>query len=456
MQKNQDFMKTKPILPLLLSMAVPMMLSMLIQSLYNIVDSIFVSRLGTKALTAVSLVYPLQNIIISVSVGMGIGINSVIAINMGAKNFENANKAATIGMFLTVIHSILFVILGITVTKPFLSLFTQDIQILNWACSYSYIVLCFSFGALLQVSFEKIFQAVGDMITTMFLLASGCIINIILDPIFIFGKFGIPAMGIFGAAIATVIGQISAFIFYIIAYKRKDIGIKIQLKYLSLDKKIIKQIYSIGIPSTMMIAMPSILTSILNGVLMQFSQVYVAVLGLYLKLQTFIYMPANGIIQGMRPIVSYNYGASEKERLKKTVNISLLLISLIMLLGTVAALVFPKQILMMFKADSELMSSGIKAIRIISLGFIISSIGIVYSGTFEALGKGKESLIISLLRQFIIIIPLSLILSKFIGVIGIWISFPISELIASISAFILFKLVYLKIEKNDKEIWLSF
>lgn len=448
MEKNHDFMKSKPIFPLLLSMAIPMMLSMLIQSLYNIVDSIFISKIGTDAITAISLVYPLQNIIVSVGVGIGVGINSVIAVNLGAKDFENANKAATVGILLTALHAILFIIFGIFITKPFLSLFTDDAKTLEWACQYSYITLCLSFGSLFQMSMEKIFQAAGEMMATMFLLTSGCIINIILDPIFIFGKFGIPAMGVKGAAIATVIGQISALIFYIIVYKKKNIGIKMKKEYFCFDKKIIKQIYLIGIPSAIMIALPSILVGILNGLLITFSQIYVAVLGLYFKLQTFIYMPANGIIQGMRPIVSYNYGANEKERLKETVSKSLLLIICIMLIGTIAALVFPKQILTIFEAEDELIKGSIQAIRIISLGFIISSFGIVYSGTFEALGKGVHSLIISLLRQFIIIIPLGFILSRFLGVIGIWISFPISELIASLVSIILFKIVYSKIEKQ--------
>lgn len=443
-QSKQDFMKTKPIFPLLLSMGIPMMLSMLIQSLYNIVDSIFVSRLGTDALTAVSLIYPLQNVIVSVAVGIGVGISSVISRHLGAGNQTDANKAATIGMALTVFHSFLFILVGIFVTVPFLKLFTDNPSILQMAAQYGKIVLCFSFGSLLQISMEKIFQATGNMIATMLLLGTGCIINIILDPILIFGYFGAPALGVSGAAIATVIGQIAAFLLYIIVYKKMNIGVVISKRYLTVDGSIIKQIYSVGIPSSIMTTLPSVLISILNGLLIGFSDVYVAVLGIYFKLQTFIYMPANGIIQGLRPIVGYNYGAGEIKRMNQSIHYSLLLTAILMGLGTVAALAFPVQILSLFDADSALMESGVTALRIISLGFLISTFSIVYCGTFEALGKGKESLIISLLRQFIITIVLSYILSGFFGVNGIWASFPIAEGIAAIAAIFLF----LKTKKN--------
>lgn len=239
MQNKQDFMKTKPVFPLLLSMAAPMVLSMLIQSLYNIVDSIFVARLGTEALTAVSLVYPLQNIVLSLSVGVGVGINSVIARKLGEQKPEEANKAASIGMGLTFIHCILIIIFGLLVTKPFLSIFTSDPQTLAWACRYSYIVLCFSAGSLIHICFEKIFQSVGAMLLTMISLLVGCITNIILDPILIFGLFGLPAMGVTGAAVATVTGQFCSLFVYLIIYSRKDIGIKISPKYFSFDKSTI-------------------------------------------------------------------------------------------------------------------------------------------------------------------------------------------------------------------------
>ena len=420
-------------------MSVPMMLSMLIQSLYNIVDSIYVSRLGTDALTAVSLAYPLQNAIVSVGVGIGVGISSAISISLGKGDQEGADRSATIGIALTVFHCILFILLGIFMTKPFLSLFTDNPAVLKDACCYTYIVLCVSFGSLLQIAFEKIFQGIGQMKITMYLLSAGCIINIILDPILIFGLLGFPALGVSGAAIATVIGQIGAFLLYIAVYLRGPYAVRIHPRYLKLDKKIIGQIYSVGIPSSIMMLLPSVLISILNSILGALSEVYVAVLGVYYKLQTFIYMPANGIVQGMRPIIGYNYGAGEFGRVRTTIRYSLACTAALMLAGTLLALLIPGPILSLFDADKELMTAGTTALRIISLGFLVSTIGVIYSGTFEALGNGKNSLIISLLRQFVITIPLSLLLSRPFGAVGVWGSFPIGEVCASIVALFLLR-----------------
>lgn len=438
---EQEFMKTKPILPLLLSMGVPMMISMLIQSLYNIVDSIFVSRLGTEAITAVSLVYPLQNVTMAVSVGVGVGIGSVISVNLGAGNKLKASKAASIGMFLTFIHVILFIIVGLFLTEPFLRMFTEDEKVLEWACDYGYIVMCVSFGSLIQICFEKIYQAVGKMLVTMFVLGVSCIINIILDPILIFGYFGLPAMGVKGAAIATVTGQIAGMFLYIFIYLKKGLASEIKRQYMKPEKEMVKQIYSVGIPSTLMLALPSVLVSILNGFLVKFSEIYVAVLGIFLKLQSFIYMPANGIVQGMRPIVGYNYGAGQKERMNKTIRLSLLITACIMAAGTLAAQLMPEQILMMFDAEPELMDKGVEALRIISIGFIISSVGLIFCGAFEALGMGMKSLMISLTRQFAVNIVLGWILAYAfgLGAVGIWIAFPAAEILGAISAVFLFK-----------------
>ena len=235
-----------------------------------------------------------------------------------------------------------------------------------------------------------------------------------------------------------------------LVYRKKDIGIKISLKYVSFDKGIIKQIYSVGIPSTIMMALPSLLVSILNGILSRFSDLHVAVLGIYFKLQTFIYMPANGVVQGMRPIIGFNYGAGEKKRMKQTVHLSLLVVFCVMLIGTIGALVFPRQILMLFDATDDMMKIGTEALRVISLGFLVSSIGIVNSGTFEALGRGKESLIVSLLRQFVVTVPLGYLLSRSMGALGIWIAFPVAEVLAAVVAHILLKKIYRKISCSSE------
>lgn len=434
MNEKQAFMRQKPVFGLLVSMSIPVVLSMLIQSLYNIVDSIWVTKLGTDALTAVSLAFPLQNTIMSVGVGMGVGIGSIVSMHLGAGERRQANWAASMGVVLVLAHCVIFVAAGLLITRPFLSLFTDDAQTLDWACDYTYIVMCLSFGELLQMCFEKIFQGVGKMKTTMVLMASGCIINIVLDPILIFGWFGLPALGVRGAAIATVIGQIAAMLLYVVLCLTGDVGVTIRPHRVHLDRHLAGRIYNIGIPSSLMLAMPSVLTGILNGILAQLGSVYVAVFGLYYKLQTFVNMPACGVIQGMRPIISYNYGAGEDVRVRRTIADSMKIVAAIMIVGTIGALCFPSAILHLFDADAALMTHGVQALRVIGLSFVISTVGVVASGVFEALGRGRDSLVISLLRQLVIIVPVGWVLSRFLGARGIWIAFPIAEVVGLIVA----------------------
>lgn len=439
MTKTENPMAARPMLPLLLSMSMPVVLSMFIQALYNIVDSMWVARLGTKAITAVSLAYPLQNIAMSLGVGMGVGVGSVISMSIGAKDQEQANKAASLGIALVTVQCVLFALAGLVVTKPFLRMFTDDPDTFQWACDYTYVVMCASFGQLLSMCLEKIFQGLGKMKTTMFLMASGCIINIVLDPVLIFGWFGFPAMGVKGAAIATVIGQIVGFLLYVVICVRKDIGVKIHPRYMKPDGIIIKKIYSVGIPSSLMLAMPSLLVGVLNGILTQIDKIYVAVFGLYFKLQTFINMPSSGVVQGMRPIIGFNYGAEDYKRVRQCISYSLKIVALIMVVGTIGAIGFPDLLLGIFDADKELLEFGIPAFRVIGLSFIFSAVGIVCAGVFEAMGQGKNSLLISLLRQFVIILPLGWVLSRFMGAIGIWITFPIAEGIAALIAWRMLK-----------------
>lgn len=439
MTKTENPMAARPMLPLLFSMSMPVVLSMFIQALYNIVDSMWVARLGTKAITAVSLAYPLQNIAMSLGVGMGVGVGSVISMSIGAKDQEQANKAASLGIALVTVHCVLFALAGLVVTKPFLRMFTDDPDTFQWACDYTYVVMCASFGQLLSMCLEKIFQGLGKMKTTMFLMASGCIINIVLDPVLIFGWFGFPAMGVKGAAIATVIGQIVGFLLYVVICVRKDIGVKIHPRYMKPDGIIIKKIYSVGIPSSLMLAMPSLLVGVLNGILTQIDKIYVAVFGLYFKLQTFINMPSSGVVQGMRPIIGFNYGAEDYKRVRQCISYSLKIVALIMVVGTIGVIGFPDLLLGIFDADKELLEFGIPAFRVIGLSFIFSAVGIVCAGVFEAMGQGKNSLLISLLRQFVIILPLGWVLSRFMGAIGIWITFPIAEGIAALIAWRMLK-----------------
>lgn len=445
-KQANNMMGTKPILPLLLSMAIPPMISMLIQSMYNIVDSIFVAKLGEDAITAISIAYPLQNLVLAVAVGLGVGINACMAMNLGAKNHEAVNLTATNGIILTAFHSILFVFIGLFLTKPYLQLYTNNEQVLQWSMDYSQIVICFAFGGMFHINIEKMFQSSGNMLIPMLLQAAGAVINIILDPILIYGEFGMPALGVKGAAIATVIGQMSACILAVILFIKNNKVVIIDIKKYRFNKDVIRKIYSIGVPSGIMMALPSLLVSAINGILGNISQSAVAVFGLYYKIQGFVYMPCNGIVQGMRPIVSYNYGAKLFNRLKSIVKISLIAVIIIMGIGTVLFMSVPEMILQMFSATKEMISLGITAFRIISSGFIISSIGFIFAGVFEALGKGKDSLIISLLRQIIIILPISYILGNFIGIEGVWLAFPIAEVIASLVAVVLMKKAFKSFE----------
>lgn len=450
MIEKENVMGTKKVFPLLMAMAIPPMISMLIQSMYNIVDSYFVAKIGKEALTAVSLAFPLQNIVLSLAVGLGIGMNSCISRALGAKDKKSISSTATHSMILCGIQSVLLIVVGLFFSGTFISMFTQDPEILKMGTDYAQIVTVFSFGSLFHILIEKMFQSVGNMLAPMCLQALGAIINIILDPILIFGKFGFPAMGVRGAAIATVIGQITACLASVLLFCLKS-EIKVSLRGFRWDFAVVKRIYAVAIPSSLMMAMPSVLVSILNSILVSFSQSAVAVFGLYYKLQTFVYMPANGLIQGMRPMIGYNYGAKKYHRLKTTLAFSMLVIGVVMFIGTAISLLLPDKVLLLFEADKEMLSIGTQALRIISCGFIVSTVGIVLSCAFEALGKGGRSLIVSLLRQLLIIPPLALVLSKVMGLNGVWLAFPIAEVIAAIAAvFLMARLHLFRGEKKQK------
>lgn len=435
---NQTYMKEKAILPLVLSMSLPMVLSMLVNALYNIVDSYFVARISEDAMTALSLVFPLQNLMSSVAIGFGIGINAMIAFYLGARKTEQVNETATNGVVLSAIHGIVLMVLCITIMPTFLRYFTMESKVIDYGIRYSRIIFSFSVIVGVQLAFEKIFQSVGRMMTSMLAMLFGCVINIILDPILIFGIGFIPALGIEGAAIATCIGQLVTLLIYIGIYIKKPIPVKIKVKYLTWNKEICKKIYVVGIPATLNLALSSILITALNSILAAFSTSYVLVLGVYYKLQTFLYLTANGIIQGIRPLVGYNYGANERGRVKKIYHTSLVLIAVIMLIGTVLCLLIPSQLIGLFTNADDTIQLGASALRIISAGFIVSTISITSSGTLEGLGMGMPSLWISLLRYIVIIIPAAFILTRVFGVGSVWHAFWITEVISAAASWILF------------------
>lgn len=448
MTKAVNPMGTRPVLPLLVNMAVPPMISMLIQSLYNVVDSVFVARVSNDALTAVSLAFPLQNMVLAVAVGFGVGANAYIARNLGEGNHENVNRAASMGIVFTAIHSLLFLLVGLFGTVPFLRLFTDKAQVLEMSVSYTRIVICLAFGSLFHIYIEKLFQAVGNMVVPMILQGVGAMVNIIMDPILIFGLLGFPKLGVTGAAVATVAGQMTACGLAVIYFIFTDTGIHISRKDMTIRGEIAKRIYAVGVPSGLMTAMPSLLVGVLNALLVELHALAVAVFGLYFKLQTFVYMPANGIIQGMRPVVSYNYGAGYKRRMNLVIRWSLALTAVIMFLGTLIAWVFPEQIMYLFDADSAMLEIGVPMLKITSMGFLVSTIGTVLSGCFEALGNGIQSLSISLVRQLLVIPPLALVLSNVMGLNGVWLAFPVAETLAAILALFLYRRVMKRIDRE--------
>lgn len=441
---NQEFMKTKRVVPLVISMSLPMMLSMLINSLYNIIDSMFVAKIGEHALTAVSLVYPLQMLVTSVGVGFGIGINAASAFYLGSGDKERANKAASQGLLLSGIHGIILsVCLGIG-APFFLQLFTKEADILFMGQEYAVLVLIFSVVVTLQIAMEKIYQSVGNMLVPMVCMAVGCITNIILDPIFIFGLGPVPRMEVTGAAVATVIGQAVTLLLYVIWYLKKDMGLKLCPIFMKPEKEICKKLYLVGAPSALNMGLPSLLIIILNGIAAAFSPVYILILGVYFKLQSFIYLPANGIVQGMRPILSYNYGAGETQRMKQIIKICTIMIMVIMGAGMLLFLLIPGEVMALFTADADTIKKGVSALRIISLGFVVSGVSVICCGALESLGLGIASFVISSLRYLVIIVPAALIGSRLAGINGVWAAFPAAEGLTAIAAIVIFLLCYRK------------
>lgn len=435
---DNTFMKEKPVLPLLVSMALPMVVSMLVNSLYNIVDSFFVAKISEDAMTALSLVFPVQNFINAVGIGFGVGINAVIAFYSGAGDSERADRAATLGVVLAAVHGIVLTVVSILIIPAFLGAFTTEQNVIELGVRYSNIAFMFSVVINLGMAFEKIFQAVGCMKTSMFSLLCGCIINIILDPMMIFG-WGFPEMGIKGAALASGIGQAISLAVYIVVYFVRPISVKFGRKHLAPDGRMIGRLYSIGIPAALNLALPSILISALNAILAAFSEVYVLVLGIYYKLQTFLYLPASGLIQGMRPLIGYNYGAGEYKRVSQLFRIVLLMSCGIMTVGTVICLIIPGQLMGLFATDPETIAAGETALRIISAGFIVSSVSVTASGALEGLGKGVPSLIISLCRYIVIIIPAAFLLSRIFDADGVWNAFWVTELITAVISLAIYR-----------------
>ncbi|MCI6737981.1 MAG: MATE family efflux transporter [Intestinibacter sp.] len=446
--QTENKMGTMPINKLLISMALPMMISMLVQALYNVVDSIFVAKLSENALTAVSMAFPVQNLMIGMATGIGVGMNALLSKNLGQKDQEGVNKAALHGIFLEFVNYLIFLCIGLFAVHKFMETQTDITEIVDYGTTYLRIVCICSFGIYMQMSFERLLQSTGKTILSMTTQLTGAVINIILDPILIFGLLGAPKLGIAGAAVATVIGQIVAGIFALILNIKKNKEIHIHLKGFRLEKKYLGRILYVGIPSVLMVAIGSVMTYGMNIILMTFSSTAVAVFGAYFKLQSFVFMPIFGLNNGMVPIVAFNLGARNKDRLVKTVKLSVCYAVGIMFVGLIILQTIPGTLLGFFNASEQMLAIGIPALRTISLSFVFAGFCVIASSTFQALGNGVLSMLLSFARQLLVLLPAAYFLSKLGNVNLVWWSFPIAEIMSVVVSVIFLKYLYNKVVKD--------
>ncbi len=444
-QREENKMGYIPVNKLLIGMSLPMMASMLVQALYNIVDSIFISRVSENALTAVSMAFPLQMLIISIAGGTGVGINAILSKSLGEKEYDKVNKTAENGIFIFVISYIVFMIVGILAVKPFYLGQTSDPEIIMHGVNYLSIVMICSFGMFAQFLFERLLTSTGRTFLTMITQGVGALINIILDPIFIFGLFGVPRLEASGAAVATVIGQCVAGTLALIFNITKNPDIKMNMKKFKPDGKLIGTIYKIGIPAIIMQSIGSVMTYTMNRVLITFSSTAVAVFGVYFKLQSFIFMPIFGLNNGLIPIVAYNFGANKKDRMMKAWKLSGIYALAIMLVGMAAFEFIPGYLFGFFNASDTMLSIGVPALRIIGIHFPIAAVCIVTGSMFQALGKSTYSMVVSVMRQLVVLIPAAYLLSLLGDVTYVWWSFPIAEVMSAAVTAFFFKRLHDKI-----------
>lgn len=439
-QMKENKMGIVPINKLLLSMSLPMMLSMLVQALYNIVDSIFVSRVNEYAVRAVSLAFPVQSLMIAMAVGTAVGVNALLSRALGEKNYERVNSVASNGLFSILLCYLLFVVVGLTLVKPFMASQSDVEQVRVYGNSYLTICCVCSIGIYLQTIFERLLQSTGKTFYTMITQGIGAITNLILDPIMIFGYFGFPRMEAAGAAIATISGQIVAAMIAIIFHFRFNKEVKLKLKGFRPSLSMMGQIYAVGAPSIVVQAIGSVMTYGMNLILAAYG-VAQTVFGLYFKLQSFVFMPIFGLNNGMVPIVAFNYGAGSRQRVVEVVKRSVMYAVTIMLAGLIIMQLIPDKLLLLFNAEEELLAVGVPALRTISLSFIFAGYCIIVGSVFQALGNGIYSMIVSIARQLIVLLPVAYLLSRTGRVSNIWWAFPIAELVSvSVTTFFLVRI----------------
>lgn len=446
-QELENKMGTRPVSGLIFSMSFPAMLSMLVQALYNVVDSYFVAKISENALTAVSLVFPVQALQIALAVGTGVGLNSLISRRLGENCRKEADSAATHGILLGVLNWVVFAVLGVLLSRPFLSLFTGVDEIIAMGAQYMSIVCTVSIGAFVEINIEKILQATGNMIYPMFGQLIGAVANIILDPIFIFGLAGAPKMGVTGAAVATVLGQILSMCFSLFIVFTKDHEVKIDFRGFRPDPGVIRNIYSVGFPAIVMQAIGSVMVVGMNAILIAFTSTAVAVFGIYFKLESFVFMPVFGLTQGLMPIIGYNFGARKRERLLKAVQVGGVAALCIMGAGTVLFWTATEPLLAIFEASPKMLEIGVPALRIISVCFLPAALGILFSTVFQAVGHGVSSLIVSALRQLVVLLPCAFLLAR-AGLEAVWYALPIAEFVALAVSVVIFLRLYRSTLKN--------
>ena len=440
---KENKMGTMPVTRLLISMSLPMMISMLVQALYNIVDSMFVAKLNEDALTAVSLAFPIQTLMIAIASGTGVGINALLSRSLGEKNYEGADMAARNGLFLSILSCILFAVIGGFGSHLFFAMQTDNQTIVTYGTQYLSIITICSAGIFLQITFERLMQSTGKTIYNMITQGTGAIINIILDPVLIFGLFGFPRLEVAGAALATVIGQIVAVLMSLYFNIRKNTEISISLKGFRPHPRTIAVIYEVGVPSIIMQAIGSVMTFGMNRILLMFSSTAAAVFGVYFKLQSFIFMPVFGLNNGMIPVIAFNYGARNRKRIVQTIKLSVLIAVIIMLFGLAVFQLLPGFLLAnLFDASEHMLAIGVPALRIISLSFLFAGYCIIVGSVFQALGNGVYSLTVSAARQLFVILPVAYIFAKVFGLSMVWWSIPIAEIVSLALSTLLLKRIY--------------
>ena len=441
---QENKMGTMPVRRLLISMSLPMIISMLVQALYNIVDSVFVYMINQAALTAVSMAFPIQNLLIAVSAGTCVGVNALLSRSLGEKNAKNANLAAANGLFLAFLSFLVFAVFGLFGARLFFESQTDNPVIIEYGVQYLQIVCIFSFGLFGEMMFERILQSTGQTFYCMITQGTGAIINIILDPILIFGLAGMPKMGIQGAAAATVFGQIVAMVLAGCLNHAKNKDVRISFKGFRPHGRTISVIYQVGVPSIIMQSISSVMTFGLNKILITFSETAVAVFGVYFKLQSFIFMPIFGLNNGMIPIIAYNYGARNRKRIMETVRLSIGIAVGIMFIGLTVFQLMTPQLLMLFQADADMLSIGVPALRIISLSFLFAGYCIIVGSVFQAMGNGVYSLMVSVARQLVCILPLAYFFARTFGLHMVWYSIPLAEITSVVLSSILFRKIYVE------------